>query len=371
MKFAFWFSVSFVALVYLGYPLWLYVRAHIRKRAVIQAPITPKVSILLAVRNGAKHLPAKLRNLAELDYPRDRVEIIVVSDGSTDETNRILSGCPDSRVVPLILSGHHGKADALNQALDVARGEVLFFTDVRQTISGDALRHIVSNFADPDVGCVSGELLFGKASEYGSSQGMGLYWEMEKLMRYWEAQADSSVGVTGAIYATRASLTPRIPDGTILDDVYVPMRIARQGARVIFEPRAMAWDEAPEQAEREFHRKVRTLVGNYQILQIAPWLLTRSNPLLFEFVCHKLLRLAVPFALIVAFLTSMFLKAPFYRAAFIIQLIGCLLAGLGSLRPRLGILSRLANVALTFVVLNAAAAVALFYFISGKKEVWV
>ncbi|HWH56212.1 MAG TPA: glycosyltransferase family 2 protein [Terriglobales bacterium] len=371
MKFGFWFSVSFVALVYAGYPAWLYVRARIRKRAVIQAPITPEVSVVLAVRNGAKHLPAKLRNLAELDYPKDRIEVIVVSDGSTDDTNLILAGCADNRLRALVLPDHHGKAEAVNRALDAARGEVIFFTDVRQTISGDALRHMVSNFADPDVGCVSGELLFGKASEPGSSHGMGLYWKVEKRMRYWEAQADSSVGVTGAIYATRASLTPRIPDGTILDDVYVPMRVAQQGARVIFEPRATAWDEAPERAEREFRRKVRTLVGNYQILQIAPWLLTASNPLLFEFVCHKLLRLIVPFALIVAFLTSMFLNAPFYRAAFAVQVIGYLLAGLGGLRTRLGILSRLANVALTFVVLNAAAAVAFFYFISGKKEVWV
>lgn len=370
MKFAFWFSAAFIVFVYMGYPAWLCVRARFRKRRVIQAPITPNVSIILAVRNGAKYLAAKLRNLSELDYPDDRLEIIVVSDGSTDETNRILSKQASPRLTSLLLSEHRGKAEALNRGMDTARGEVLFFTDARQTISRDALRHIVSNFADPSVGCVSGELLFGKASPDQSSQGMGLYWNMEKRMRYWESEGDSSVGVTGAIYATRSSLTPRIPQGTILDDVYVPMRIAQQGARVIFESRSIAWDEAPEHAEREFQRKVRTLVGNYQILQIAPWLLNRSNPLLFEFICHKLLRLLVPFALILTFFTSMFLNSPFYRAVFAIQVVGCLLAGLGSLRPRLGVLSRIANVALTFLVLNAAAAVALFYFISGKKEVW-
>lgn len=370
MRFAFWLSVSFVGFVYLGYPAWLWVRARFRRRAVIRGPITPEVSIVVAVRNGAKYLPAKLLNLSELDYPSDRMEIIVVSDGSTDETNRILSEPTDSRVKPLLLPEHGGKAEALNRGLECARGDIIFFTDVRQMISRDALRCIIANFADPKVGCVSGELLFGKAGDKGSSQGMGLYWKMEKRMRCWEAQADSSVGVTGAIYATRKSLTPRIPKGTILDDVYVPMRIAQQGARVIFEPCATAWDEAPEQPEREFQRKVRTLVGNYQILQIAPWLLTTSNPLLFEFVCHKLLRLLVPFALILAFLTSMFLNAPFYRAAFAMQVTGCLLAGLGSSRARLGIISRLANVALTFLVLNAAAAVALPYFILGKKEVW-
>jgi poly-beta-1,6-N-acetyl-D-glucosamine synthase len=370
MKLVFWFSIGFIVCVYAGYPAWLYFRARFRSRPAHPASITPSVSIILAVHNGARYLAQKLRNLSELDYPKDRVEIIVVSDGSTDETGGLLSSHSQERFQAFVLSEHRGKAVALNQGVGAATGTILFFTDVRQIIEPDALRNIVSNFADATVGCVSGELLFGKGAVNVSSDGMGLYWKMEKKIRYWEAQSNSSVGVTGAIYATRRELTPEIPEGTILDDVYVPLRIARQGARVIFEPRAIAWDETPEHVEREFRRKVRTLVGNYQIVRIAPWVLSRANPLRFEFVCHKLLRLLVPFALVAAFVSSMLLSGTLYRIAFDAQITLCLLAGLASLRPRLGIITRIANVSLAFLVLNAAAAVALFYFVSGKKQVW-
>lgn len=366
----FWLSVGFIVCTYVGYPVWLYFRARFRAKPVHPAPITPEVSIIMAVYNGAKYLPEKLRILSELNYPQDRIETVVVSDGSTDETESILSAHTRERFRAIVSTEHRGKAAALDQGMRAATGTIFFFTDVRQVIEPEALRHIVSNFADPAVGCVSGELLFGRGAANPSSEGMGLYWKMEKKIRYWEALSNSSVGVTGAIYATRRSLTPQIPEGTILDDIYIPLQIARQGARVIFEPRAVAWDDMPEQVEREFRRKVRTLVGNYQIVRIAPWVLSRANPLRFEFVCHKLLRLLVPFALVAAFVTSMFLKAALYDVAFDAQLLVCLLAALASLRPRLGIITRLASVSLAFLILNAAAAVALFYFVSGKKQVW-
>jgi poly-beta-1,6-N-acetyl-D-glucosamine synthase len=370
MRLVFWLSIGFIACTYAGYPSWLYFRARFRARPVRPAPITPDVSIIMAVYNGAKYLPQKLRNLYELDYPKDHVDLIVVSDGSTDETDSILSAHAHGRLQALVSTEHRGKAAALSEGIRAARGAIIFFTDVRQMIAPDALRNIVSNFADPTVGCVSGELLFGKGTATASSDGIGLYWNIEKKIRYWEAASNSTVGATGAIYATRRELTPQIPEGTILDDVYIPLEIARQGARIIFEPRGIAWDDAPEHVEREFRRKVRTLVGNYQIVRIAPWVLSRANPLRFEFICHKLLRLLVPFALVLAFIASMFLRGVFYRVAFDAQVLMCLLAGLASLKPRLGIATRLASASLTFLVLNAAAAVALFYFVSGKKQVW-
>lgn len=370
MKLAFWLSVGFIVCTYAGYPAWLYLRARFRAKPVHPAPITPDVSIVMAVHNGAKYLPQKLQNLSELDYPKEQIEIVVVSDGSTDDTNQILVGHTGERFRAIMPAQHQGKAAALNQGIRAATGTIIFFTDVRQLIAPEALRNMVANFADPAVGGVSGELLFGKSGANTSSEGMGLYWKMEKQIRYWEGQADSSVGVTGAIYATRRDLTPELPEGTILDDVYIPLRIAYQGARVIFEPRSIAWDEAPEQFEREFRRKVRTLVGNYQIVRMAPWVLSSKNRLRFEFICHKLLRLLVPFALLLAFVTSIFLRPMFYRVAFGAEIALCLLAGLAALRPRLGILTRLGNISLAFLVLNAAAAVALFYFVSGKKQVW-
>src|SRR5262249_25167811 len=148
-------------------------------------------------------------------------------------------------------------------------------TDVRQEIEPAALRALVSSFGDTEVGCVSGELLF-RAATGGAESGVSLYWRLEKMIRKLEAATGSVVGATGALYATRRTLVPARPEGTLLDDVYIPMSVARAGYRVVFEPAARAWDEEPRTGNHEFRRKVRTLAGNYQLVQFAPWLLTRA-----------------------------------------------------------------------------------------------
>ena len=162
-----------------------------------------------------------------------------------------------------------------------------------------------------------------------------------------------------------------LPAGTILDDVYIPMQVARLGKRVVFDRMAMVWDDLLPSARQEFRRKVRTLVGNYQLLQLAPWLLTRSNPLRFEFVCHKLLRLLVPFALVGIFVSTAWHHQGIYGFILALQIVFYALAGLTILRAKAGLLARLSNIALAFLVLNTAAAFAFVYFVTGKKDVWV
>jgi len=162
-----------------------------------------------------------------------------------------------------------------------------------------------------------------------------------------------------------------LPEGTILDDVLLPMQIVRQGSRVIFDCRARAWD-APDLGEgREFSRKVRTLSGNYQLLQLAPWLLSSQNAIRFEFVSHKLSRLAVPFALLALLIASAFLPQPLYRAALVIQLALYALSMAALAGVNMGPLSRIADPARTFVILNSAAVVAFINFVTGRKAVWV
>jgi len=202
-----------------------------------------------------------------------------------------------------------------------------------------------------------------------SVNGVGAYWSMEKKIRQWESATGSVVGATGALYAVRRELLVPVPVGTILDDVYLPLHVIRQGKRAVFEPRARAYDNLATGA-REFRRKVRTLTGNYQLLQLAPWLLTKANPVRFEFVCHKLLRLVVPFALAGILISSLFLEGEFFRVALWLQLLFYGLATLAIFRARFGIMSRLANLSLAFVLLNTAAAVAFAYFATGKKETW-
>lgn len=207
--------------------------------------------------------------------------------------------------------------------------------------------------------------------EGASPRGVGSYWKLEKTIRYWESKGGSTVGATGALYAVKRNLVPRLPTGLILDDVFIPMEVARHGERVIFEPRALAWDNLPSKPKLEFRRKVRTLFGNYQLLRIAPWLLTTANPLRFEFISHKVCRLAVPFALIGTILSSAFLSGVVYRLPLVAAIGVGTLGALASVRAPLGVVSRLTDLALAFVLLNTAAIVAFFYFAMGKKQVWV
>lgn len=370
MKLLFWFSIFLIFYAYLLYPFWLFLRARLYPRPVRRRPISPKISIVMAVRNEGKHLEDKLHNLQQLDYPGDLVETLVVSDGSTDQTNDILSNVVDSRVRSILLPGHGGKAEALNRAIEAVNGDIVVFMDARQRVAADSLKTLVESFADPTVGCASGALMLRDGQET-SPRGVGSYWKLEKAIRYWESTGGSAVGATGALYAVRRSLVPHLPTGLILDDVFIPMEVARRGARVIFEPRALAWDSLPSNPKEEFRRKVRTLFGNYQLLRMAPWLLTTKNPLRFEFISHKVCRLAVPFALIGMILSSVFLSGFIYRLPLAAAIGVGTLGALAFVRVPLGIASRLTDLALAFVLLNTAAIVAFFYFAVGKKRVWV
>lgn len=339
-------------------------------RSIDKKAVFPSVSIIIAARNEEEYLEAKLCNLQRLDYPEQLVEILIVSDGSIDKTNEILTHSPDSRVRPILLSAQGGKASALNRAVDAANGDIVVFMDVRQRVATDAVRILAESFADPTVGCVSGALVLGDGEE-GSPQGVASYWKMEKSIRYWESTSGSAVGATGALYAVRRDLVAHLPAGTILDDVLIPMEVARHGLRVIFEPRALVWDSLPSNPKREFRRKVRTLFGNYQLLRMAPWLLTAKNPIRFEFVSHKMCRLAVPFALVGMIVSSVFLSGFVYRLPLAVALGVGTLGALACVRVHLGIVSRLTDLAFTFVLLNTAAIVAFFYFAVGKKRVWI
>jgi cellulose synthase/poly-beta-1,6-N-acetylglucosamine synthase-like glycosyltransferase len=371
MKWVFWSSVAMLAYTYAGYPAWLWLRGRFRAQPVRASGGTPSVSIVMVVRNEAGVLESKLSNLQSLDYPAELLEIIVVSDGSTDSTNDILSRHPNPCLKTVAVQESRGKAAGLNDAIALAHGDIVLFTDARQRIERGALRMLAAQFADPDVGCASGELMLGDPDSGEVVRGMGLYWRIEKSVREMESMAGSVVGATGALYAVRRHLIVTVPAGTILDDVFIPMHVARQGFRVIFVPSAHAWDVADQGAEREFSRKVRTLTGNYQLLQFAPWLLTSVNPLRFEFVSHKLMRLFAPFALVAALIAASALPQPIYRAALILQVAFYGLGLIAMTKLLRGPLARVADAASTFVILNSAAAVAFVKFVTGRRVAWV
>ncbi len=186
MKWVFWMSATFIAYTYLGYPLWLWIRSRWCRKPVRSGPYIPFLSIVMIVRNEEKVLPRKLRNLLDLNYPDESLEIVMVSDGSTDSTNQILSEhTANPRIRVIFNPQQQGKAAGLNAAMSSVRGEIVVFTDARQQIEPDAIRVLVENFADPEIGCASGELMLGDPETGEAEQGMGVYWRIEKAVRGW------------------------------------------------------------------------------------------------------------------------------------------------------------------------------------------
>jgi cellulose synthase/poly-beta-1,6-N-acetylglucosamine synthase-like glycosyltransferase len=317
MEALFWISVGLVAYVYAGYPallaVWSWVVCAIGGRAAQDAPRPqrdlPGVSVIIAARNEAARLPARIENLLASEYPQDRLQIIVASDGSTDQTLEALA--PYTSRIELLMLPPGGKAAALNAAVSRARHSILVFADARQRFAPDAIGRLVRHFSRLSVGAVSGELVLdceGGNAESTVADGVGAYWKYEKWLRRHEAIIGSTLGVTGAIYAMRRTLWQPLPHDTILDDVLGPMRIVLRRYRVTFDHTAHAFDETAPDAASETRRKVRTLAGNFQLLALEPRLLVPGlNPVWFQFLSHKLGRLLVPYALVAALVSSAWL----------------------------------------------------------------
>ncbi len=378
MALIFWLSVAAVAYVYVGYPLllqaWVWLRT--RRQPAAAGPQSFRdpqlgVSIVIAARNEGARLAARIENLLSLDYPASKRQIIVVSDGSTDNTLEVLARY--HRLVDVIAVPPGGKALALNAGVVLARHDLVVFADARQIFAADALRELAAPFHDRAVGAVTGELLLDAESPCRRTgrdrraferragrranasdrrfderrrtlrstiaDGVGLYWRYEKQLRRMESAIGSTLGATGAIYAIRRSLYRPLPADTVLDDVLTPMRVVLAGYRCVFNERARAFDRAAADADAEARRKIRTLAGNYQILSLEPRLLLPwKNPVWLQYVSHKLGRLAVPYAVLAAFSSSIVLTGvhgfnlfSFYSLVLVGQVLFYLLAGAGAL----------------------------------------
>jgi cellulose synthase/poly-beta-1,6-N-acetylglucosamine synthase-like glycosyltransferase len=326
MEILFWVAAFVIAYVYAGYPLLLAAWARLRPRPVRRRGFDdgawPSISIIVAARNEGARLPARVENLLDLHY-QGRREIIVVSDGSTDRTRAALAPYADR--IRLIEVPAGGKPLALNAGAAAASGEILVFADARQTFAPGALTALAANFADPQVGGATGELVLDceqgdAASTIG--EGVGVYWKYEKWLRRHEGLIRSTLGATGCIYALRASLWRPLPAETLLDDVLAPMRAVLDGWRIVFEEEAIAFDRTAPDAAAEARRKRRTLAGNYQILGQEPRLLVPFvNPVWLQYMSHKVGRLLVPWALVATLASSAALasEAWLYATAFAVQ----------------------------------------------------
>jgi len=372
----FWLCLGIVVYTYAGYPLLMTLLAKCLPKPWKRTPWTgtaPPISVLMAVHNGAAMIQAQMEHLLLLN-PARIAEVLVVSDGSTDATEAILKQqqqlAPDPRLQVILLPEQAGKTAALNEALRLAKGEILLFIDIRPRVEPGAIESILENFADPTVGCVAGELLLAGNDHDPTAEAVsGLYWRYEQWIRICEATVDSPVGVYGGFYAIRRALAKPAPAGLILDDMFQPLSIIRQGYRSVLDRNAGVRDRWPASTADEFQRKIRTLAGNFQLVQQAPWILTCR--VAFQLISHKLLRLVVPWCFLLLLPLSGLLglhSIPY--AVFAWLQAGFWALAAVSLRFRSPLLSKIGVPASALLVLNAAAVAALWKFLFTRGPLW-
>ncbi len=302
---AFWLSVGCILYTYLGYPLLIAILSRTRPRDIFPASHLPSITLLIAAHNEETVIEEKIRNTLTLDYPKDRLQILIVTDGSTDHTPEIVRRYARADIELLHRPERRGKMAAINRAIPLARGEVVVFSDANNFYHSDALRQLVAPFRDPRVGAVSGAKTIQESNDaLGASE--GLYWKYESFLKSQESRLGNCTAVCGEILAVRRKAYIAPPEDIINDDFFIAMQIARQGYRILYAPRARSSERVSASARDEITRRTRINAGRYQAFARANQWLPFHNPiLLWQLFSHKFLRLMVPFAMIGAALSNL------------------------------------------------------------------
>ncbi len=304
MRVIFFVSAALVVYVYAGYPLLLAAVSRRRTRTRRDEDHRPTVSLVIAAHDEEAVLREKLDNSLALEYPRDRLQIVVASDGSRDRTNAIAAEYADRGVILHDIRPRGGKTRALNIAIPKTSGEILILSDANAMYRPDAVRRLVRHFADPTVGAVSGDVrVVDSADTYAASE--GLYYRYERHLQRLESRLGSIIGADGAMYALRRSAYAQVPDTVVVDDFVISMNVACGGLRVIYDPEAVAIESGTGTSREEFGRKVRIVAGGFQALLSGQGVPGHRDPwLLWSYVSHKLLRWLMPIVLMAVFLSS-------------------------------------------------------------------
>jgi cellulose synthase/poly-beta-1,6-N-acetylglucosamine synthase-like glycosyltransferase len=362
-------SLAVLAYTYVGYPMLIWALGRCWPRTVHRGPHQPRVVLIIVARNEAARIGRKLDSCIALDYPRERLHILVASDGSDDETNQVVTAYAGRGVTLLAFPARRGKAACLNDAVAGSEGEIIVFADARQRLDAHAVRYLIENFADPAVGAASGELVFQTEGITDFGEGVDAYWRYEKFIRQQESRFHSVVGVTGALYALRRECFREIPADTILDDVVIPMNAVISGRRVVLDNRAKAIDIPSRDPRQEKLRKVRTIAGNYQLMAAHPeFFAPFCNPILFQLVSHKVLRLAGPFCMALLLVTNAVLapRALVYQCFLVAQLLAYALPAIGVLWPSFR-KWKAVKLATAFLLLNWFAVLGLVEFVRNRN----
>ena len=380
---AFWTCLLLVLHTYALYPALLFVayglaqvrrdldylaRGANRRRRWLPDADLPPVSLVIPAHNEEAVLPAKLANVAALDYPDDRLDVVFVSDGSTDRTNEILSQAASARTRVRRREVRAGKASALNEGVAAARHDVLVFSDASTLFAPDALRTLVRHFSDGKVGVVCGALGFQGTHE--SRETEGVYWRYEKALRVMEARLGVTLTASGAIYALRREAWQPLGADVVIDDFVVPMHARRRGYAVVFDPEATATEIAADTVADEFTRRVRLAVGSFRAL--GDLLRVPLDPLArLAFFSHKLLRWLLPVPMLGLLLSSAVLwDRPLHRAALLAQVLFYTWALAGFLFRQRTAYVRHGLIGYFLLAMNLAFLVGLFHFLCGREVKW-
>jgi len=374
----FWSALAMTAWTYVLFPACLWLRTRLWPRPYRVGDLTPTLSLVICAYNEMASIGARLENALSLDYPADRLEVIVASDGSTDDTNAIVRGFA-SRGVRLLALPRRGKIPTLNAAVASARGEVLVFSDANSIYEKGALLALVRPFADPGVGGVAGDQRYLRAGALpDGGEGERAYWDLDRVLKRWQCAAGNVTSSTGAIHAIRHELFRGVPSG-VTDDFWISTNIVAQGRRLVFANDAAAWERTTPASGSEFHRKVRVITRGLRAVCLMRELL---NPIRYGFYSlqlfsHKVLRrlTILPMAAIVLATPWLWEAGVFYRGAALLQFVFYLSAILGALLPRLegsapGWARRAVKLLMLptfFCMANAAAGLAALNVVRGHR----
>jgi len=359
MRYVIWFSFIMILYIFLGYPLILQVISRLLSHKYVKKEIYPPVSLIISAYNEEDIIKEKILNSLNLDYPEDRLEIIVANDGSGDNTAEVVSKYPMIKLLDFEVN--EGKTLIQNKAVETAIGEILVFSDANSLYRDDAIKRIVQNFADKSIGAVCGELILQK-DKTNSGEGEGLYWKYEKAIKKAESNIASVLGNNGAIYALRRELYIPLPKD-IISDFVEPLMIIKQGYRNVYEAKAIALEKPEGNFYREFNRKVRIITRGIRGMIYCRELL-KLDFTGFALISHKILRWLAPIFMFFLFTANLFYHPGIYLVLLSGQLIFYLMALAGLKYEK-----KLLYIPTYFTIVNYASLVGIIHFITGRKYV--
>ena len=367
----FWLTIGIISYTYFGYPVFIIFLSLFINHKIHKREVEPNVTFLITAYNEEKNIATKLENTLSLDYPKEKLEIVVASDASEDKTDQIVREFSERGVILHRVEGRVGKTETQNQTVKMAKGDIVIFSDATTQYKKDALRKIVRNYNDPSVGAVSGRYEY--VNPTGAPVGLGtiLFWKYENSVKSGQTRIETVTGCCGCIYSVRKSLYEPLPRD-IISDLVEPLKILEKGYRIAFEPEAVAYEETTETSEEEFGMRVRVISRGMHGL----WYMRRLlNPFNYSFIAfqlfsHKVLRWMIPFLLPFLLISNLFLVgSPFYTLTFVAQILFYIGAMGGYLLDKMGKKAKLLALPLYYCVVNAASVAAFFRTIFGKRAI--